>query len=56
MDFPPKNPRDIDFTEVEAILRVHEHLPFGARVEVVMGHVHGADFLIGWQEGGIANA
>ena len=40
--------RDIDFTEVEAILRVHEHPPFGAYVDVVMERVLDAEFLTGW--------
>lgn len=39
MDFPPRDPRDLDFTEIEAILRVHEHPPFGMYAEVVMGRV-----------------
>ena len=44
----PNNPREVDFTEIEAILRTHEHPPFGAYVEVVMGRVLDAEFLEGW--------
>ena len=53
MDFPPRSPRDIDFTEVEAILRVHEHPPFGTYVEAMMGRVLDADYLVGWEEGAL---
>ena len=52
MDFP-SNPRDVDFTEIEAILRVHENPPFGTYVEVVMGRVLDAEYLVGWQEGAL---
>ena len=50
MMFPPSNPRDVDFTELEVILRTHGHPPFGAYVECVMGRVLDAEFLEGWSE------
>ena len=55
MDFPI-NPRDLDFTEIEDILRVHERPPFGAYIEVVMGRMLNAEFLAGWKEGAIAKS
>ena len=56
MDFPPRSPRDVDFTEIEAILRVHDHPPFGAYVEAVRGQILDADFWEGWHEGALPTA
>ncbi len=53
MGVPPQNPRDVDFTEIEAILRVHKHPPYGAYIEVVMGHVLDPNYLVGWREGAL---
>ena len=49
----PTDPRDVDFTEVEAILRTHEHPPLGACVEAVMDWIPDAEFLNGWNDGGM---
>ena len=51
MMYPPNNPRDVDFTELEAILRTHGYPPLGTYVEIMMGRVLDAEFLEGWREG-----